>query len=102
MEAAMYLGCSHFRALNQGIWVLVGVALLAQAAMAQRAPNTTNPSNRGSAPARTPSSTDNSTQPIFVSGKVMLEGGGTLLEPVAIERICGGVIRREGYSDSKG
>lgn len=39
---------------------------------------------------------------MFVSGKVMLEGGGTLLEPVAIERICGGVIRREGYSDSKG
>jgi predicted Zn-dependent protease len=39
---------------------------------------------------------------MFVSGKVMLEGGGTLLEPVAIERICGGVVRREGYSDSKG
>ena len=31
---------------------------------------------------------------MFISGKVVLEGGGTLLEPVAIERICGDHDRR--------
>ncbi len=39
---------------------------------------------------------------MFVSGKVLLSGGGLLPEPVAIERSCNGVLRREGYSDSKG
>jgi tetratricopeptide (TPR) repeat protein len=39
---------------------------------------------------------------MFISGKVLLEGGGTLSEPVAIERVCNGVTRREGYTDFKG
>jgi tetratricopeptide (TPR) repeat protein len=33
---------------------------------------------------------------------VALDGGGTLSEPVAIERICNGITRREGYTDFKG
>jgi hypothetical protein len=39
---------------------------------------------------------------MFISGKVLLEGGSTLSEPVAIERVCNGVTRREGYTDFKG
>jgi len=39
---------------------------------------------------------------VFVSGKVVLEGGGTLPEPVPIERVCNNVNRREGYTDGKG
>jgi Tfp pilus assembly protein PilF len=39
---------------------------------------------------------------MFISGKVLLEGGGALSEPVAIERVCNSVIRREGYTDLKG
>jgi len=39
---------------------------------------------------------------VFISGNVLLEGGGVLPEPVAIERICNGVVRREGYTDFKG
>jgi Flp pilus assembly protein TadD len=39
---------------------------------------------------------------VFVSGKVLLQGGGALSEPVAIERVCSGVTRREGYTDVKG
>jgi tetratricopeptide (TPR) repeat protein len=31
-----------------------------------------------------------------------MEGGGALSEPVAIERVCNGVARREGYTDFKG
>jgi tetratricopeptide (TPR) repeat protein len=41
-------------------------------------------------------------QPIFVSGKVVVEGGSDPGEPVAIERVCNGVSRREGYTDFKG
>src|SRR5262249_21618287 len=43
-----------------------------------------------------------SVQPLFISGKVLLEGGGTLSEPVAIERVCNNLVRREGYTDTKG
>jgi Tfp pilus assembly protein PilF len=78
--------------------LLLGLALLSQAALAQRG---SAASNRSGTPSRT-SGPDPSAQPVFISGKVMLEGGGTLAEPVAIERVCNGTIHREGYSDSKG
>lgn len=41
-------------------------------------------------------------QPVFVSGQVMLEDGTPPTESVAIERVCGGQSRTEGYTDSKG
>jgi TolA-binding protein len=41
-------------------------------------------------------------RPLFVSGNVVFQGGASPPEPVAIERICNGLSRREGYTDSKG
>ncbi|MCU1334379.1 MAG: repeat-containing protein [Candidatus Angelobacter sp.] len=38
---------------------------------------------------------------IFISGKVVLQGGGPAGR-TAIERICNGMVRREGYTNSKG
>jgi Tfp pilus assembly protein PilF len=101
MEGAMDLGSFRFKT-----WILVAIAALSQGALAQRggAPppgSSGSPSRSTTAPP--PSIPANrQSQPIFISGKVLLEGGGTLPEPVAIERSCNGVIRREGYSDSKG
>jgi Tetratricopeptide repeat len=83
-------------------WLLVGIAVLSQAATAQRISNTPNTTSRPNTPARTPNAPDPTTQPVFVSGKVLMEGGRTLSEGVAIERICNGVARREGYTDMKG
>jgi Tfp pilus assembly protein PilF len=84
-------------------WTLIGFALLAAVAAAQRGGSggSSNPPRPNSAP-RAPNTPDASVQPIFISGKVLLEGGGVLPEPVAIERVCNGVTRREGYSDFKG
>src|SRR5947209_20122475 len=45
---------------------------------------------------------DSSLQPTFIFGKVVLDGGGALPEPVVIERVCSGTAHREGYTDSKG
>jgi tetratricopeptide (TPR) repeat protein len=42
------------------------------------------------------------TQPLFIAGKVLVEGEGTPTEPVIIERVCNGVARRQGYTDAKG
>lgn len=56
-------------------------------------------------PATTPSTTNNqpaSLQPLFISGKVLVDGGGAPPEPVVIERVCNGVARRQGYTDGKG
>src|ERR1041385_9042164 len=38
---------------------------------------------------------------VFISGKVVLQGGG-IPGRIAIERICNGMSRREGYTNSKG
>jgi len=54
---------------------------------------TTNPSQ--------PNQT-NMPQPIFVSGRVLLEDGEPPSEPVVIERVCNGSPHSEGYTDSKG
>lgn len=89
------LCASRFRA-----WILIGSVLLTSAAIAQRG-SSSNSSRTGST-SRTPTSPDASVQPVFISGKVLLEGGGTLSEPVAIERVCNNLVRREGYTDVKG
>jgi len=41
-------------------------------------------------------------RPIFLSGKVMLEDGTAPPEPATIERICGGQVVPEAYTDSRG
>jgi tetratricopeptide (TPR) repeat protein len=46
--------------------------------------------------------TPTASQPLFISGKVLLDGGGTPSEPVVIERVCNGTARRQGYTDGKG
>lgn len=40
-------------------------------------------------------------RPIFISGRVTGEAG-ELDEPVMIDRVCGGNVRREGYTDRRG
>jgi len=98
LEGVMILSSSNFRA-----WMLVGVAVCAQIAMAQTKPGA--PPTEPQEPTfhhQDPSTPDPSLQPMFISGRVLLEGGGALAEPVAIERICNGVSRREGYTDFKG
>lgn len=79
------------------------VVLLGPAAMAQRGGSTNSGTpSRSSTSNRTPGTPDMSSRPLFVSGKVMLQGGGALPEPVPIERVCNGTARREGYADTKG
>src|SRR5437868_1955614 len=93
----MGLSSSFFRT-----WAAIGIVLLAQAAAAQRSSSGSSTTTRTNVPSRTPTSPDSSIQPVFVSGKVLLQGGGVLPEPVAIERVCNSVSRREGYTDTKG
>ncbi len=85
-------------------WIVIVISLLLQTAAAQRTGGGGNPgAGRSNIPSRTPTtSPDINTQPVFVSGRVILDGGGAIPEPVAIERICNGVARREGYTDFKG
>ena len=41
-------------------------------------------------------------RPIYLSGKVVMEDGTPPPEPVTMERVCNGIARPEGYTDSKG
>jgi Tfp pilus assembly protein PilF len=39
---------------------------------------------------------------VFIAGKVVVAGGGATADHILIERICNGMVRREGYTDSHG
>ncbi|HEX2329346.1 MAG TPA: tetratricopeptide repeat protein [Candidatus Angelobacter sp.] len=83
-------------------WLFLGTltVVISAPAFAQR-PGGTGTASRTTTTPRN-NTPDTSVQPAFVYGRVTIEGGGPLSEPVAIERICNGVVRREGYTDFKG
>jgi hypothetical protein len=84
-------------------WIALVIVLLAPAAAAQRGSgSSTSSTSRSSPNPRTANTPDAAARPIFISGKVLLQGGGALPEPVPIERVCNGTVRREGYADVKG
>jgi len=82
------------------MWVRRGILILclgvaSQVAMGQGAAGTAGrPASTSTGP--TPGQT------ILISGAVIIEGGAPLTEPAAIERLCHGSVRREGYTDKKG
>jgi hypothetical protein len=95
-EGAMGLSSSRFRTC-----AAIGIVLLAQLAAAQRGSSgSSSTTSRTVTPPRTATTPDASIQPVFVSGKVLLQGGGVLPEPVPIERVCNSVSGREGYTDT--
>lgn len=87
------------------IWVFIAICLLVETAAAQKGGRGGGGGggNNGTVTPRLPTPTDTTNlQPLFISGRVALEGGQSLAEPVAIERVCNGSTRREGYTDFKG
>jgi tetratricopeptide (TPR) repeat protein len=56
-------------------------------------PSTTTPTDRFP---------QESARPVYLTGKVILEDGTPPPDSVTIERNCNGVVRPEGYTDSKG
>ncbi|HWX53871.1 MAG TPA: tetratricopeptide repeat protein [Verrucomicrobiae bacterium] len=57
----------------------------------------------GSVVPNTGPSTNTFDRPVlYVRGKVVFNNGGPPPEPVAIERVCGGSVRKEAYTDSRG
>ncbi len=63
-----------------------------------RGPSTTTPTTTTPT---TPSAV-NPPQPIFISGRVMLEDGTPPPDPVVIETVCNSSSHAEGYTDGKG
>lgn len=43
-----------------------------------------------------------SARPIFISGRVVLNDGTPISEPIVIERVCGSRTYKEGYTDTRG
>ncbi|MEO8594573.1 MAG: tetratricopeptide repeat protein [Candidatus Solibacter sp.] len=58
--------------------------------------------NTPTTPTTTPQTIQNLPQPIYVSGRVLLEDGTAPTDPVTIETVCNGAAHAEGYVDSKG
>ena len=94
-----------FRSFRSFVVFVLALVLLSQmgAAFQRRGGGTNNRSagNPNIPPPNLPIP-DAISQPTFISGKVMFENGTSPSEPLAIERICNGQVRREGYTDSNG
>lgn len=83
-------------------FVLVAACLiLCQFADAQK-PGGGKPAGIPNSPATTTTVDPSLMAPVYVSGNVMLEGASVPPEPVTIERICSGMLHREGYTDARG
>ena len=70
-----------------------------------RTPTTTSPNpntNTNTNPNTNTRPQPTMTQPIFLSGRVMLEDGTVPTGQVVIETVCNGIGHSEGYTDSKG
>ena len=85
------------------------VNLTAQSPGGGKPPSTGTAPAPGTAPGSIPTSTPTPrvsspdlTRSIFLSGKVTVDDGTALTEPVAVQSNCRGRIRTEGYTDSKG
>jgi tetratricopeptide (TPR) repeat protein len=67
---------------------------------------TTSTTTTSVPPSRPPTSIPNPSQdfnrPIFLTGKVILDHGVAISQPIPVERVCNGTVRREGYTDSRG
>lgn len=91
----------HFR-----IAAVMGLAMILPPAIAQKGGSgATKGGNPGAnPPGFSTNSTSSPSRPatVYIWGSVRLEDGGAPPEPVAVERICGGSTRREGYTDFKG
>src|SRR2546426_569599 len=79
----------------------LAIVLSAQSGGGRKPPSTGSVPNNPARPAPnlTPDTTPRS---FFLSGKVMVDDGTLLTDAVAIQSICKGRIRTEGYTDSKG
>src|SRR5450432_3134322 len=83
-----------------------GVAPPSTGAPSTGAPSTGTTTGRPTSPVPTTTSPNNTSpslpQPIYVSGRVMIDDGTPLPEAVVIQRVCSGAAHAEGYTDSKG
>ena len=85
--------------------LVVASVLLSLPAFAQKTAPGPPSKNTGLNPPPTapfPDTESKTFRPLFITGNVVFQGGVSPSEPVAIERICNGLSRREGYTDSKG
>lgn len=85
-------------------WIPVIIVVLAlPVAFAQKPPGGSRSGGMTGVPNQPPPDTNSpQVRPLYVSGSVILQGGTPVTEPVAIERVCNGVVQREGYTDFKG
>lgn len=88
------------------VLIVLALVLLPTIVVAQRGGKGGTPSKPSTnIPPLTPSvstPSSNSTTLLFVSGRVLMEGGMAPPEPVVIEKVCNGNARRQGYTDAKG
>lgn len=82
------------------------IFVMVPAAQAQR--GSVNDPARAGGPVDLPSAASPVAEPnsnpraVFIAGKVMISGGGAMADHILIESVCNGLVRREGYTDSRG
>lgn len=86
--------------------LIAAIISLGSIAFAQR--GSVNDPSRAGGPVDMPSAASPVPEPnsnpraVFVAGRVMISGGAAAPDHILIERVCNGMVRREGYTDSRG
>ncbi len=86
---------------------LAAVMLVALVSVAPAQRGSGDPSRAGG-PVDLPNATSPIAEPnsnprsVFIAGKVVIQGGGAAPDHILIERVCNGMVRHEGYTDSHG
>ena len=82
--------------------VVVAMMLLAAAIAAGQSTNSGKTTTSTKPPSTRPPISQDERRPVFLTGHVKLDDGTDPSERVAIERVCNGRVRREGYTDAHG
>jgi Tfp pilus assembly protein PilF len=82
--------------------VVVAMMLLATAIAAGQSTNSGKTTTTAKPPSTRPPISQDELRPVFLTGHVKLADGTDPSERVAIERVCNGRVRREGYTDAHG
>lgn len=83
-------------------FLLAILAILPASLLAQHGKGGSSNTSTGNNVPTQPSQPSTAPSALFITGKVLLQGGVPPPEPVVIERVCNGTARRQGYTDNKG
>lgn len=81
---------------------IAAVNLAAQSAGMESPPTAGIPASAGAIPNESGPLRTGGSRPVYITGKLAMEDGSEVPQNIAIQRVCGGIVKTVAYTDSKG